>query len=90
MPPDQFYMEIIIKGEGASPKLIFDRREALLPVVPLNIDAKCVFRVINDGYENITLKHRILEELGNINLSVRFPEGKNLGITKNRLKVEVT
>ena len=54
------YMDIVLKGEGSFPRLVFDRKEILLPVVPLNVEAKCIFRIINDGYENLNLKCKIL------------------------------
>ncbi|KAL4497051.1 hypothetical protein ABPG72_002207 [Tetrahymena utriculariae] len=81
--------KIQVKGVAAFPKLMFDRREVLLPVVPLGIESKCIFRIINDGYENLKIKHQVLEELGNIKVDCRFPEGKNLNVSKNKLKVEV-
>jgi hypothetical protein len=37
LDPNTPYAELVLKGEGAYPKLIFDRREIILPVVPLNI-----------------------------------------------------
>ena len=49
-----------MKGEGAFPRLIFDRKEILLPVVPLDIESKCIFKVYNDGYENLNLKYKII------------------------------
>lgn len=51
------YKEIIFKGLGAYPRLLFDRKEVILPIVPLGVVAKCSFRIINDGYENLTLKY---------------------------------
>lgn len=51
----------------------FDRREVLLPVVPLNVEAKCTFRIINDGYENLNLRYKVFGEEGNINVKLRFP-----------------
>lgn len=80
-----------MKGEGAFPKLLFDRKEVLLPVVPLGIESKCVFRVINSGYENLNLKWKLIEDsMSKLNLSLAFPDGKNLGITRNKLKIEVS
>ena len=81
-------MEIHLKGQGTHPKLLFDRKEVILPIVPLNIQSKCVFRVLNDGYENLMLQYNIIQEFGPVGLELDFPEGKNLGITKNKLKVE--
>ena len=89
IPEGQPCLEIKLKGEAVFPKLLFDRRELILPVVPLNIEAKCTFKIINDGYDSITLKYRVLEELGNLNLRCDFPEGNTLGVSKNKLKVDV-
>jgi len=30
-----------MKGQGVFPKLLFDRKEVVLPVVPLGVMAKC-------------------------------------------------
>ena len=49
------YMNIILKGTAALPRLLFDRREVILPPVPLNIESKAIFRIINDGYEIIKI-----------------------------------
>lgn len=78
------YIEITLKGLGAYPKLNFDRRDVILPIVPLGIVAKCVFRIFNDGYENMALKEVIHQDMQNLNLKVTYLEGKTLGITKSR------
>jgi len=82
------YSEITLKGKGAFPRLTFDRREIILPVVPLEVESKCVFRIINDGYENLSLSYSIPNNVTNIPISLEFPEGMNLGVTKGKLKVE--
>lgn len=82
--PNRPYLEILLKGLGAHPKLNFDRREILLPVVPLGVPSKCVFRIFNDGYENMALKELVHQEMENLNLKVSFLDGKTLGITKSR------
>lgn len=84
------YVNLVLSGEGAFPKLIFDRKEIILPVVPLNITARCVFRIINDGYENLNLDHQVIHTISQINVDIKYPEGKNLGVTRNRIKVEAT
>jgi hypothetical protein len=58
-----------------------------MPVVPLNIESKIIFKIFNDGYENMTLKHRVIEDSGNIKLDLQFPEGNLLGATKNKLTI---
>ena len=85
------YSEVLLKGEGAHPKLLFDRREVILPLSPLDTMAKSTFRIINDGYENLTInKPKVSADLGSIELEFRFPDGQSVNnITKTRLKVEV-
>jgi len=60
LPQNMSYVDIQLKGEGAFPRLLFDRKEIILPVVPLNVKSKCLFRIINDGYENLNLKAKII------------------------------
>lgn len=81
-------LDLKLKGVSAFPKILFDRREILLPPVPLNVESKCTFRIFNDGYDNMNIKYRVMEELGQINLICRFNEGRGLGVTKNKLRVE--
>ena len=69
------YKEITFKGVGAYPRLLFDRKEIILPIVPLGIIAKCSFRVINDGFENLTLKHLFPQNKNDIQVEISFPEG---------------
>jgi len=83
------YLDIHFKGVGAYPKLTFDKREVVMPIVPLGIVTKCQFKVINDGYENLTLKERFANDF-NGNLQLKYLEGKNLGVTKNKIKMEVS
>ncbi|EGR27115.1 hypothetical protein IMG5_201370 [Ichthyophthirius multifiliis] len=83
------YVEIELKGESSFPRLLFDRKEIILPVVPLEINSKCIFRIINDGYDNINLKYKIIQDIQALNIQINWIEGKNLGISKQRIKVEV-
>jgi len=46
------YLVIEYRGEGADAKIYFDRREIILPPVPLNIETKATFQVCHNGYEN--------------------------------------
>ncbi len=57
------YLDLVLKGEGAFPRLLFDRKEVILPVVPLHVEAKCTFRILNDGYENLNLKYKIIQDI---------------------------
>ena len=79
------YGHVTLRGFGDFPKLLFDRREIILPIVPLGIESRCTFRIINDGYENLTLKDEIANDIGNLGkgiLKIEFNEGRNLGVTK--------
>lgn len=80
---DKPYLDVSFKGNGAYPKLVFDRREIIMPVVPINVVSRCVFRVINDGFENLLIKHILPKEIG-FHLDVVYLEGKNIGVTHNK------
>ena len=84
------YTEITVKGEGAAARLLFDRREVILPMTPLETVAKASFKVINDGYDNLTIKPpKVSADLGSVDLEFRFPGGQNVSIAKTRLRVDV-
>lgn len=82
------YLTFTLQGLGTVPRINFDRRHVLLPVVPLNIQSRCIFQVLNDGYENVELRYEIREDPGNINLKLHYLDGKQLGITKPKITVE--
>lgn len=76
------------KGEGTEPKIYFDRREIIMPVVPLGIPSKATFMVLHNGYENLELRPKIASEVGKLPITLNYPEGQNLGVTKDKVKVE--
>ena len=51
------YKVIALEGEGTLPRLYFDKRELILPIVPLGFESSIVFKVKNDGYENEEIKY---------------------------------
>ena len=61
-----------------------------MPVVPLNVETTSSFRIINDGYENVNLKCQFLDDVANIGVKLSFPEGLNIGITKQKLKIDLS
>ena len=67
--------------------IIFNFLKIILPPVPLKVQSKCQFKIINDGYENLNLKYNIPQDLGPINIELNFPDGKSIGITKNKFKI---
>lgn len=81
--------EIRLVGAADQPKIMFDRRQIILPAVPLNIESKCTFRIINEGYQTVNLKS-ILPKDHLVELKVVFPQGRSLSSNKNRLNVEVS
>jgi len=80
--------EIHVVGEGDNPKILFDRRQIVMPVVPLDVESKCFFRVINDGYNTVTLKALVTDE--SIPIKLNFFQGNRLGKKMTKMKVEVT
>jgi hypothetical protein len=84
------YAEIPVSGEGMQPRLSFDRREIILPVVPLDVPSMCTFNIINEGYDNLELKYLLPAETSRIPLSLSFPEGNMVGVSKSKLPVIVT
>jgi hypothetical protein len=80
------YLNIEVVGMGSNAAVFFDRREVMLPLVPLNTIATTTFYLLNHGYDNLYLKYRMPDGLG---FSVTFPEGQVLSIAKHRLPVEV-
>ena len=69
--------QIKLKGESAFPRILFDRREVLLPIVPLNVESKCTFRVINDGYQSANLSANVVDDFGVIPLTLTMVDGGN-------------
>ena len=80
--------EIVLKGQGAYPRLLFDRKEVILPVVPLNFVAETTFKIISDGYDNVNIQPEIPQDRGFINLKLEFPEGKTLGLIQKKIHVK--
>lgn len=91
LPPDETkpYLSLRFKGQGTVPKLNFDRRELVLPIVPLGVRSRCLFHIVNEGYESLEVKYRLPTDNIRIPLTINFPEGQQLGITKPKIPVEV-
>ena len=88
-------MKIDMNGECIFPKITFDRKEIIMPTVPLNILSKCVinlkqtFRIFNEGYENFNLKHKFVFDYNILKLKLIYPEGKTLNVSQKKLRLEV-
>eukprot|EP00002_Diphylleia_rotans_P030530 TRINITY_DN6284_c0_g1_i1.p1 TRINITY_DN6284_c0_g1~~TRINITY_DN6284_c0_g1_i1.p1 ORF type:complete len:2909 (+),score=517.05 TRINITY_DN6284_c0_g1_i1:178-8904(+) len=83
------YSCISCKGTATHSMLSFDRKEVILPVVPLGSKATATFYVINHGYDNLTLKYKTPLE-NKIPLQLDFPEGNTVNFAKVQLPVEVS
>lgn len=83
------YVEVIMKGTATLPNLFFNKREVLLPVVPLGIETMSTFKILNDGYENCNLKASWIDDVANLDVQVLFPDGSNIGIARQKLRVDV-
>lgn len=84
------YLILTLRGEGAVPRISFDRRYVVLPIVPLKVPSKAVFRINNEGYQNVELKYRLPKDICKIPLELHFPDGQSLGSTKQKIIVEAT
>ena len=83
------YTDVTVKGFGANPSLTFDRREIIMPPVPLDIPSKLTFYIGNEGYESIDLKYRIAGD-GKLPVTLNFPDGQTITSNHTQLPVEVT
>ena len=57
---DAPYKEIILRGEGAYPKLLFEVEEIILDVVPLDHTSSFILNIQNDGYKNSNIVANII------------------------------
>lgn len=81
---------ITLKGESAFPKIMFDRREVIMPIVPLGVESRVQFFIHNDGYQTVTLKGHIMETFQHFPIKVEFPEGSILSSKKLKMKCELS
>ena len=82
---------IKLEGEGLFPRLYFDKRELILPIVPLGIESVIAFKVKNEGYENEEINAEF-ETYPQGALPVKFNWLENthaVGYNKSELKCEV-
>ena len=70
-----------MKGVGANPRILFDRKYIILPIVPLGCVSKTAFKILNDGYENLNLNYLIDNKVDDVELIIKL-ESDQLGVTK--------
>lgn len=84
------YIEFEVNGEGAHPRLAFDAREVRLAPAPLGVRTTRRFHIINKGFDNLHVTHRLPADTGKIPMELKYPEGQMIGVAKQRLPVEVS
>lgn len=58
-----------------------------MPIVPLGIESICTFHIYNEGYQKMDIDLNIPSNLGSVNLKVSTPDGNQLSVTKDKIKV---
>ena len=82
--------KITIKALGALPRLYFDRKEVIMPIVPLNIPSFTRFKVKNEGIEECKLSIKLMCEGGAVPLEYKFVDDNNsIGVIKNDATIEL-
>ena len=76
------YFELEVTGTGVYPSIKFDRREIFLPPSPLGLTQKVTFFVINNGFDNLDLRHAVAGDSLHLPITVSFPSGTMLNVVK--------
>jgi len=82
---------IRLEGQGLLPRLYFDKRELILPIVPLGFESSIKFKIKNEGYENEEISFQF-ESYPQCVLPIEFnwlEKNHTIGVFKNELKGEV-
>lgn len=83
--------EVVILGEGSHPRIYFDHKELVFPIVPLGIESIIQFKIKNEGYEGTPLKWRIDSDMGVLPIKLKWIDGSNnIGVLKNELGAEIS
>jgi len=79
-------------GEGAKPKITFDKREIILPIVPLGFESRTFLKLRNEGYGEMGLKHCFISDIGSVDhmLKAKWVSGNKIGILRNEIKLEIS
>lgn len=81
------YVTLELSARGVKPRLTFDRSEVVLPSVPLGFVSSATFLVLNDGYENLEIAHKLPADSAKVPLTLSFPEGNMVGLGRQALPV---
>ena len=84
------YLTLDVSGEGVRPRLDFDAREVTLAPTPPGVPTTRRFHLVNRGYANERVSHRLPSDTNKIDLRVSYPEGTQIGVARPSLPVDVT
>jgi len=86
------YKELTLEGEGLHPRLYFDKKELILPIVPLGFESNLKFKIANEGYENTKVTHKIFPEQLERDkiMKVTYLDGQDIGILRPELRMEIS
>lgn len=87
---EKAYAELNLRGHGSKPAISFDRKEIVLPVVPLNTPVSEIFFIINEGFEHLELNYRLPLDKEKVPLKLSFLEGSTLSRENTQLPLEIS
>jgi hypothetical protein len=83
------YLNLTLRGCGVYPRITFNVEDVLLPTVPLNVVSRAKFWLINDGYDNLDVTHKLPLNC-TVPLDVEFPMGTRIGIGNEKVPVIIS
>lgn len=87
--PTRPYLTFLCHGSGVYPRLTFSLQHIELPPVPLNITSRALFYLYNNGYNALTIKHRVSPNIP-LNLEVTYPDGDQIGVLIEKIRVVIS
>ncbi|MCQ2815955.1 MAG: hypothetical protein MJ252_01695, partial [archaeon] len=87
----EIFKTITLQGIGLRPRLYFDKRELILPIVPLGFESSIKFKVKNKGYENEEIRCQLeTYPQGTLPLEVVWlQKNHSVGYNVSELKLEL-
>lgn len=83
--------KVFLYAEATNPRIYFDKREILFPVVPLGFESRVLLKIKNGGYSSMQLDKQVECLLPGVDIKVVFINGNVIGgIKGEELKLEVT
>ena len=83
-------IKIVLRGKCSKPQIKFDRKDVILPIVPLGFITSNTFEVINCGYEQLMLKYKLQNQMDDLPIEIEPLDGLRMGVTLSRIRFKVT